>query len=91
LRHEASNLLALDDRLAGNGVEEAGKDGWAMAAAFLSDTVADGSEGAEDKDSHSRDDPTVLPDFGRNFLELRSMGVVNQSSMPCRCKEDAIL
>jgi hypothetical protein len=39
LRRETSDLLTLDDRIAGSGVEKASKDGWAMAAVLLLGTI----------------------------------------------------
>jgi hypothetical protein len=40
LRCEASDLLALNNRLVGNGVEKAREYGWAMAAVVLLGTTA---------------------------------------------------
>jgi hypothetical protein len=40
---------------------------------------------------HSRDDPTIIPDFGRDLLEAGGVWVINQSSMSCRRKKDAVL
>ena len=91
LGRETSDLLALNNGFTSSGVEKASKDGWAMATVALLDTFARMIEWAGKEDSHSGDDATVLPDFGRDLLEIRSMGVVNQSSMPCRCKKDTVL
>jgi hypothetical protein len=91
LGRETSDLLTLNNRLASNGVDKASKDGWAMTAVLLSDAIETGSKWMENEDSHSGDDAAVLPDFGRDFLEIRSMGIVNQSSMSRRREEDAIL
>jgi len=91
LGRKTSNLLILNNMLASNGAQKASEDSQATAAIILSGTTTTGSEWMENEDSHSEDDAAILPDIGRNFLEVHSMRIANQSSMSCRREEDAIV
>jgi len=91
LGRKTSNLLTLNNVLVSNGVEKASEDSRTTAAIILLGTTTTRSEWMENEDSHNEDDAAILPDFGRNFLKVHSMRIVNQSSMSCRREEDAIV